>query len=43
MRRHTEECRSLRVDFVADPSQQLAWLDGPQIRQLIVPDVSLAE
>jgi adenosine kinase len=35
MRRHTAECRSLGLDFVADPSQQLAWLDGPQIRRLI--------
>jgi adenosine kinase len=35
MQRHTEECRSSRFDFVADPSQQLAWLDGSQIRRLI--------
>lgn len=35
MQRHTEECRSSQFDFVADPSQQLAWLDGSQIRRLI--------
>ena len=35
MRRHTEECRSRRFDFVADPSQQMAWLDGPQIKRLV--------
>ncbi len=35
MQRHTEECRSLGVDFVADPSQQMAWLDGPDIKRLI--------
>ena len=35
MLRHTDECRSRRLDFVADPSQQLAWLDGPKIKRLI--------
>jgi adenosine kinase len=35
MQRHTEECRSRRFDFVADPSQQLAWLDGSQIKRLV--------
>ncbi len=35
MLRHTEECRARGVPFVADPSQQLAWMDGDQIRQLI--------
>jgi adenosine kinase len=35
MLRHTDECRSRRFNFVADPSQQLAWLDGPQVKQLI--------
>jgi adenosine kinase len=35
MQRHTEECRSRGFEFVADPSQQLAWLDGPQIKRLI--------
>ena len=31
MLRHTDECRSRRFDFLADPSQQMAWLDGPDI------------
>jgi adenosine kinase len=35
MARHTEECRARRIPFAADPSQQLAWSDGPQIRYLI--------
>jgi len=35
MLRHTEECRSRGLAFVADPSQQLAWMDGDQIRQLV--------
>jgi len=35
MLRHTEECRSRGIPFAADPSQQLAWSDGPRIRQLI--------
>jgi adenosine kinase len=35
MLRHTEECRSREFNFVADPSQQMAWLDGPQIKRLI--------
>ena len=35
MLRHTDECRSRRFNFVADPSQQMAWLDGPQIKRLI--------
>jgi adenosine kinase len=35
MLRHTDECRELGVPFVADPSQQLARMDGPQIRRLI--------
>jgi adenosine kinase len=35
MQRHTDECRTRQFDFVADPSQQLAWLDGPQIKRLI--------
>ncbi|MCD2116852.1 carbohydrate kinase family protein [Rhodococcus sp. IEGM1339] len=35
MIRHTEECRRLGVPFVADPSQQLARLDGQQAEQLI--------
>jgi adenosine kinase len=35
MLRHTEECRHRRIPFAADPSQQLAWSDGGQIRQLV--------
>lgn len=35
MLRHTAECRELRVPFAADPSQQLARLDGDQAVQLI--------
>jgi len=35
MLRHTEECRTRTIPFVADPSQQLAWSDGPMIRQYI--------
>lgn len=35
MRRHTEEARSLGVPFVADPSQQLARIDGSAIRGLV--------
>lgn len=35
MTRHTAECRERGLDFVADPSQQLAFGDGPFIRELI--------
>jgi adenosine kinase len=35
MLRHTEECRARGYPFVADPSQQLAWMGGDQIRQLV--------
>ena len=35
MLRHTDECRVRQFNFVADPSQQLAWLDGSQIKRLI--------
>ena len=35
MLRHTEECRSRGIPFIADPSQQLAFADGPFIRKLI--------
>lgn len=35
MLRHTGECRIRGMPFVADPSQQLAWADGPAIRQLV--------
>ncbi len=32
---HTDECRSLGLDFAADPSQQLARLSGDEIRRLV--------
>ena len=35
MLRHTAEARSLGVPFAADPSQQLARMEGEQIRELI--------
>jgi adenosine kinase len=35
MVRHTDECRSRGIPFASDPSQQLAWAEGPMIRQLI--------
>jgi adenosine kinase len=35
MLRHTAECRDLGIPFAADPSQQLARLDGPQVRDLV--------
>jgi adenosine kinase len=35
MLRHTDECRELGLPFAADPSQQLARMDGPQIRRLV--------
>lgn len=35
MLRHTEECRYRGIPFAADPSQQLARMEGPQIRHLI--------
>jgi adenosine kinase len=35
MLRHTEEARERGVPFVADPSQQLARMDGADIRKLI--------
>lgn len=35
MFRHTEECRELGIPFAADPSQQLARLNGEEIRRLI--------
>ncbi|MFI5782366.1 carbohydrate kinase family protein [Nocardia sp. NPDC051570] len=35
MLRHTAECRELGIPFAADPSQQLARLDGAQALQLI--------
>ncbi|MFI0431972.1 MAG: carbohydrate kinase family protein [Candidatus Nanopelagicales bacterium] len=35
MLRHTEECRERGLPFAADPSQQLAFMDGESIRRLI--------
>jgi len=35
MLRHTDECRQRGYAFAADPSQQLARLDGPEIRRLV--------
>ena len=35
MQRHTDACRTRGIPFAADPSQQLAWLDGRGIRDLI--------
>jgi len=35
MARHTQECRDRGIPFAADPSQQLAWMDGEGIRELI--------
>ena len=35
MLRHTSECRQRGIPFAADPSQQLARMDGAEIRQLV--------
>nr|WSZ95633.1 carbohydrate kinase family protein [Streptomyces sp. NBC_00857] len=35
MRRHTEECRSRGIPFAADFSQQIARMDGEEIRNLL--------
>jgi adenosine kinase len=35
MVRHTDQCRAAGYPFVADPSQQLARMEGPEIRGLI--------
>jgi adenosine kinase len=35
MLRHTGECRQRGIPFAADPSQQLARMDGAEIRQLV--------
>ena len=35
MLRHTDEARALGVPVVADPSQQLARMEGPEIRRLV--------
>ncbi|GAA4093770.1 carbohydrate kinase family protein [Actinomadura miaoliensis] len=35
MLRHTDECRARGIPFAADPSQQLARMDGADVRRLI--------
>jgi adenosine kinase len=35
MLRHTDQCRELGIPFAADPSQQLARMEGPPIRRLV--------
>lgn len=35
MLRHTRECRQLGVPFMADPGQQLARMEGEQVRRLV--------
>ena len=35
MLRHTDECKYRKIPFVADPSQQLAWMEGDSIKDLI--------
>ena len=35
MLRHTRECRDRGIPFAADPSQQVAWLEGHDIRELV--------
>jgi adenosine kinase len=35
MLRHTDEARELGIPFAADPSQQLARMEGPEIRRLV--------
>jgi adenosine kinase len=35
MLRHTDECRTRGIPFAADPSQQLARMDGADVRTLI--------
>jgi adenosine kinase len=35
MMRHTVECRQLGIAFMADPGQQLARMEGPQVRKLV--------
>jgi adenosine kinase len=35
MLRHTDECKFRKIPFVADPSQQLAWMEGDAIKDLI--------
>ena len=35
MLKHTAECRDLGLPFVSDPSQQLVFMEGPAIRELL--------
>lgn len=35
MVRHTDECREKGYPFLADPSQQLARMEGPEVKRLI--------
>ena len=35
MQRHTDECRLRGYSFIADPSQQMAFMNGPDIKRLI--------
>jgi adenosine kinase len=35
MARHTTECRERGIPFIADPSQQVAWLSGEDIQNLV--------
>ncbi|MUN40331.1 carbohydrate kinase family protein [Actinomadura litoris] len=35
MLRHTDECRTREIPFAADPSQQLARMDGADVRRLV--------
>lgn len=35
MLRHTDECRTRGYAFASDPSQQLAFMEGPAIRRLV--------
>ncbi len=32
MLKYADECRALGIRFIFDPSQQLPWLEGPQLR-----------
>jgi adenosine kinase len=35
MVRHSDECRAEGFAFMADPSQQLAFMEGPELRRLV--------
>jgi adenosine kinase len=35
MQRHSDECRMRGYPFISDPSQQMAWMAGPDIKRLI--------